>query len=103
MSSGLTPGFGLSLTPENEQFVQQQLDAGVYARREEVINAGVDALRQRQALKERLAKSARQLKTGDYTDFDQAGLRAWFDEIEQDVQRQIDAQGPSHARHDPAA
>ena len=74
MTSGLTPDHGLSLTPENEQFVQQQLDMGIYAARKEVINAGLDVLRRRQSLKDRLARSAHQLETGEYTDFDQAGF-----------------------------
>src|SRR4051794_37920421 len=92
-----------SLTPENEQFVRHQLEAGAYTRPEEIINAGLDILRQRQALKDRLARSARQLETGERADFDQAGLRKWFDEVEQDVQRQIEAQRAKQARQDPAA
>jgi Arc/MetJ-type ribon-helix-helix transcriptional regulator len=103
MSARFSADFGLLLSPENELFVQQQVDAGVFAGRKEIINAGVDALRQRQALKDRLSRSAQQLETGEYTDFDQAGLRKWFDEVEENVQRQIDAHRANQARHDPAA
>jgi hypothetical protein len=91
MSSGLTPNTWSFLTPENEQFVQEQLDLGAYRAPEQVINAGLDTLRRRQAVKDRLARSARQLETGDYAEFDQAGLRQWFEEVEQQVQRQVDA------------
>jgi putative addiction module CopG family antidote len=68
------------LTSENEQFVQQEIAAGRYGSADEVMNAGLDLLRM-EALRARLAESRRQLDEGEYTEYDEEGLRKRFEEL----------------------
>jgi putative addiction module CopG family antidote len=68
------------LTSENEQFVQQEIAAGRYGTADDVINAGLDLLRM-ESLRARLAESRRQLDEGEYTEYDEEGLRKRFEEL----------------------
>lgn len=54
---------------------------GVFASREEAIDAGVGLLRKREALVNQLADSRRQLDEGEFTQSDDAGLAARFEEL----------------------
>lgn len=74
------------LTSENEQFVQQEIAAGRYGTADEVMNAGLDLLRM-EALRARLAESRRQLDEGEYTEYDEEGLRKRFDELKERARR----------------
>ena len=68
------------LTPVNEQFVQQEVAAGRYRSADEIMNAGLDLLRM-ETLRARLAESRRQLDEGEYTEYDEEGLRKRFEEL----------------------
>lgn len=70
------------LTFENEQFIQQEIAAGRYRSADEVMNAGLDLLRM-EKLRARLAESRRQLDEGEYTEYDEEGLRKRFDELKE--------------------
>jgi antitoxin ParD1/3/4 len=74
------------LTSENEQFIQREIAAGRYGTTDEVMNAGLDLLR-REALRARLAESRRQLDEGEYTEYDEEGLRKRFDELKERARR----------------
>ena len=69
------------ITPENEQFLREQVAAGLYSDREEALNAGVDLLKARQGLIARLARSREELDSGQYEEFDEEGLKTFFDEL----------------------
>ena len=69
------------VSPENEQFIQQEIAAGTFRSRDEVINAGVELLKQRQDLVNRLRDSRRQLDSGEFEEFDRAGLEELFDNL----------------------
>jgi Arc/MetJ-type ribon-helix-helix transcriptional regulator len=90
MTAGFVPD-GSFLTPENEQFVQQQLDLGVFAGRDEVINAGIESLRRQQDhdLHERLVRADQDLKKGNYTEYDEESLQHRFDELKARIRQQI--------------
>ena len=70
-----------SLSPENEAYVDGQVASGVFASRDEVIDAGVALLRKREALVRRLQESRRQLDNGEFADYDDDSLAARFDEL----------------------
>lgn len=73
----------MQLSPENEQFLQNQLNAGTYSRREDVVNAGLDLLRTQNRLRAELLESRRQLDEGEFTTYDDESLRQLFDELKQ--------------------
>lgn len=73
----------VSLSPDHESFIQQQISTGIFKDRTDALEAGVDLLRQRQALIDRLNESHRQLENGEYVEFDDEGLRDFFEGLKQ--------------------
>jgi Arc/MetJ-type ribon-helix-helix transcriptional regulator len=67
------------LSPETESFIQQQIALGVYPDRSTVLEEGIALVRQRDALRCRLAESRRQLDAGEYVEYDEEGLRQLFE------------------------
>lgn len=85
----------LTIPSEFEQFVQQQLAGGEYRSAEEVVN---DGLRVLQELKRRQAEfrqdvqiGVEQLDRGEGIRLDRAGLRRYFDELQQRGQARYEA------------
>jgi Arc/MetJ-type ribon-helix-helix transcriptional regulator len=81
----------LPLSPDREIFIQQQVSTGVFKDRVDALEAGIDLLRQRQALIERLNESRRQLDNGEYLEFDDEGLRQFFAGLKQRARRAAEA------------
>jgi Arc/MetJ-type ribon-helix-helix transcriptional regulator len=79
------------LSPETESFLAQQVAVGTYQSRADAIEAGVELLRRRQELLDRLDESRRQLDEGDYVEFDQEGLRQYFEELKQRARNRAEA------------
>jgi Arc/MetJ-type ribon-helix-helix transcriptional regulator len=71
----------LSLSRDNETFIQQQVAVGAFRDRTDAIEAGVEMLRKRQALIDRLDEGRRQLDQGEYVEFDEKGLRDFFESL----------------------
>jgi Arc/MetJ-type ribon-helix-helix transcriptional regulator len=71
----------LSPSQANEAFIQQQVAVGTFRDRTDAIEAGVEMLRKRQALIDRLAESRRQLDQGEYFEFDDEGLEQLFEQL----------------------
>jgi Arc/MetJ-type ribon-helix-helix transcriptional regulator len=69
------------LSPEHEQFIQQVIASGVFPDREHALHEAIELLRKRQALLEHVDEGTRQLQSGEYHDYDQAGLRCFFDDV----------------------
>ena len=69
----------LSLSHDSESFIQQQIALGTFRDRTDAIEAGVELLRQRKALLDRLDESRRQLDEGEYVEFDDEGLHQLFE------------------------
>lgn len=69
------------ITPENEQFLREQIAAGMFSSRDDVLNAGLNLLKQRQDLIARIHLSRAQLDSGEYTEYDSEGLVRFFDEL----------------------
>ena len=73
MSSGLSP--------DNEQFIQEAVELGTFHSREEALDQAVELLRKRAALLRHIDEGTRQLREGEYTDYDDDGLREFFEEV----------------------
>ena len=83
MSSGLSP--------DNEQFIQQAVELGTFHSREEALDQAVELLRKRAALLRHIDEGTRQLREGEYTDYDEDGLREFFDEIQAEGMKRYEA------------
>lgn len=76
-----------NLSPDIESFIQQEVSVGTYRDRNDAIEAGVEMLRQRKALLDRLDEGRRQLDAGEYVEFDREGLRQFFDGLKERARR----------------
>ena len=65
------------LTPENEQFVSDVVQAGSYTSREAVLDEALALLRQREELRRKLDAGIEQVQRGELLDGDEA-----FDQLE---------------------
>ena len=70
------------LSPENEQFLQQVVAAGVFPDRGQALDEAVGLLRRRQELLAHIEESTQQLRSGDFLEFDQEGMRRFFNEVQ---------------------
>jgi Arc/MetJ-type ribon-helix-helix transcriptional regulator len=75
----------VSLTRENECYLQSQVESGRFPSVDAAINAAVEQIREQSALKAIVDEAYRQLENGEYTDYDDDSLRARFDELKQRV------------------
>ena len=79
----------ISLTPEQDAFIEELLKAGEYANASEVMHAAIRALQRRRAEYARKLQRLRQsidagiaaLDRGDYEEVDEAELEAWLDRL----------------------
>lgn len=69
------------ITPENEDFVRQQIEAGVFPDRDSVFNAGLVLLRERTELVAHLKEGRRQLDEGEFVDYDESTIGRLFDDL----------------------
>ena len=65
------------LTPENEQFVCDAVQAGKYSNREEVLEEALTLLRQREDLRRKVNAGIEQIERGELLDGDKV-----FDKLE---------------------
>jgi antitoxin ParD1/3/4 len=84
-----------AIPPDLEQFVQQQLASGEYRSAEEVVGAGLRVLQEVKRRQEDFRKEVQigvnQLDRGEGILLDRAGLRQFFDEIQQRGQSRYQA------------
>ena len=79
------------LSHETESFIQQQIALGIYCDRADAIEAGISLLRHRQKLLDRLRESRRQLDEGQFTEYDDDGLRQLFEELKERARQRAEA------------
>ncbi len=79
------------LSPENEQFLQQAVSAGVFPDRKHALDEAVSLLKRRQELIAHIEEGTRQLRSGDFLECGQEGLRELFDEIQAQGRARYDA------------
>jgi len=83
------PTRNISLTPEQDAFIDEVLKKGEYANASEAVRDAIRALQRRRAIDalklERLRHSIdaglADLERGDYEDVDDADLEAWLDRL----------------------
>jgi Arc/MetJ-type ribon-helix-helix transcriptional regulator len=79
------------LSPESEQFIQQVVAAGVFPDRGRALDEAVSLLKQRQELLAHVEEGTQQLRSGDFLEYDQEGLRRFFDEVQARGREKYDA------------
>jgi Arc/MetJ-type ribon-helix-helix transcriptional regulator len=79
------------LSPENEQFLDRVVACGIFPGRTQALDQAVDMLRKRQALLDHIDEGTRQLRSGQYTDYDDEGLRQFFEEVKAEGRRRLEA------------
>jgi Arc/MetJ-type ribon-helix-helix transcriptional regulator len=86
-----------SFPPELEQFVEEQVAAGNYQSEQELVVSAVRVLRDVQVRQREFYEDVRlgmeQLERGDFTEYDDAGLRRLFEELEQIATNRAQAGG----------
>jgi len=70
------------LSPENEQFIADGVAAGMFAGRGEALDEAVRLLRLRENVVAYVDEGVRQLRAGECTTHDEAGLTALFNDLE---------------------
>jgi antitoxin ParD1/3/4 len=83
------PTRNISLTPEQDAFIDEMLEAGEYRNASEAVRDAIRALRQRRAMEalklDRLRLAINQgvaaLDRGDYTEVDDEDLDAYLDDL----------------------
>lgn len=83
------PTRNISLTPEQDAFIEDVLSAGEYRNASEAVRDAIRALQQRRAenalkldrLRLSIKAGVAALDRGDYTDVDDADLDAWLDDL----------------------
>jgi len=71
------------LSPENESFVQGKIASGIFSSRSDAVEAGIELLRKRDEILDRVKESRRQFDEGDYVEFDDISLKQRFDELKE--------------------
>jgi Arc/MetJ-type ribon-helix-helix transcriptional regulator len=68
------------LSPSSEAFLDDAVARGYFPSRSDALEAAVDLLRRQQII-EKLAEGRRQLDEGEYVEFDEAGLKEFFNTL----------------------
>ena len=71
----------LDISPENAQFLQEQVAVGVYATPAQAANAAIEVLKKHSELRVRIQRGLRQLDQGEYRDFDEGEMDEFFQEL----------------------
>lgn len=88
--TGIMPTRNVSLTPEQDDFIQRLLKKGEYQNASEAMRDAIRALQQRRAmdalklkrLKQAIDAGLTDLDRGDYEEVDDSDLEAWFDSVD---------------------
>jgi Arc/MetJ-type ribon-helix-helix transcriptional regulator len=79
------------LSPDTESFIAGEVALGTFGSRTDAIEAGIELLKKRRQLLDRIAESARQLEEGEYVEFDEDGLRLFFEGLKERACRRAEA------------
>jgi hypothetical protein len=78
------------ISSDSEAIIEQLEAQGVYRDRTDAIEADVELLRQHPALFDELDEGRRQLSEGEYVEFDQEGLRLFFESLKDQARRRTE-------------
>jgi Arc/MetJ-type ribon-helix-helix transcriptional regulator len=79
------------ISPQNEQYIQQVVETGRFRDRGEALDEAVELLKKRIELVQHVDEGTRELAAGDYVDYDDAGLRDFFDQVQRQGRARYEA------------
>jgi antitoxin ParD1/3/4 len=83
------------LPPDLSQFVKAEVASGTFQTEEQVVIHSVQLLREHKEKLERLRAAIRaaeeEIERGEYTEYDEVGLRQLFEEIKREGRRKYEA------------
>ena len=80
------------ISQENEQFIEAAVAAGTFQDRAQALNQAVELLRKRAALLAQVNEGIADIEAGNYTDYDEAGLKARFDQLKNRMKSRVNVQ-----------
>jgi antitoxin ParD1/3/4 len=87
----------ISITPELQQLVEQGLASGNYGSRDELLLEAMRLLARRDQQREELRRQIQigrdQIDRGEYTEYDEVGLRERFEQLKGRAQQRIERHG----------
>ncbi len=69
------------LSSDSESFIAKEIALGAFQSRDAALEAGIALLKKQRELIRKLDESHRQLEAGEFVDFDEDGLRQFFNEL----------------------
>ena len=69
------------LSSENAQFLQSQVAAGTFATPQAALDAAIALLKRQAEIYAHVRRGCEQLDRGEYTEFDDEGLAAYFGQL----------------------
>jgi Arc/MetJ-type ribon-helix-helix transcriptional regulator len=69
----------LQVSGEQESFLQQQVELGLYVTKEAALDAAIELLKKSASLREHIDRGIAQLDAGDYVEFDEESMSGFFD------------------------
>jgi Arc/MetJ-type ribon-helix-helix transcriptional regulator len=75
------------ISPENERFIEQEIQAGVFRTKSDALDAAIALLRRRKELLACVDEGRRQLDAGDFRDYDEQSLASRFSELRERARR----------------
>ncbi len=79
------------LSPELDRFIDDVVATGAFPSRSDALNEAVRMLQRRQELLAHIQEGARQLRSGEYTDYTPGELRDLFDDIQAEGRARFEA------------
>lgn len=79
------------LSHENERFIENQIANGSYSDRAEVLNDAVTLLKQRHLILAKIDEGTRQLRDGEYTEYDDDSLRERFQQLKDRARERVES------------
>ena len=85
----------IQLTEDNERFVTASLAEGLYGSRDELLNDALHSLQQEREWRRHAEEGARQLQSGEYTEFDDESLAEYFEDVKRRGRERLAAKKPA--------
>jgi Arc/MetJ-type ribon-helix-helix transcriptional regulator len=79
----------ITISPENRRYLESQVEAGRYPTFDAALDAAVDRLRWEEGLRAAAEEGYGQLERGDYTEYDEDGLSARFEQLKERVRQRV--------------
>jgi Arc/MetJ-type ribon-helix-helix transcriptional regulator len=78
------------ISPDNQEFIDQAVEAGHYASPDDVVDEAVSRLREYHALKQEINRRVDEMEAGNRIEIeDDEQLRRFFDEIKEEGRRRL--------------